>query len=76
MPHITKIFLKIILKRMCNKLEDKVGEEQFGFRAGMELEKVFFACIQWLKKHIQVQKEFSHVSLTIPRGLTEYTILK
>ena len=57
MPHITKIFLKIILKRMRKKVDNEVGEEQFGFRAGSGTREGIFCMNTIAQKHIQIQKE-------------------
>lgn len=35
MSHTLKLFLKIIPKRICTKLEKEISESQFGFRQGM-----------------------------------------
>ena len=34
MPHITKIFLRVILNRIKHQIDIEVDEAQFGFRAG------------------------------------------
>lgn len=35
MSHFLKVFLKIIQKRICNKIEENISDTQFGFRAGL-----------------------------------------
>ena len=57
MPHIMKIFLKIILERISHKLGREIGEEQFGFRAGSGTREGIFCMNNSIQKHIQVQKD-------------------
>ena len=56
MPHITKIFLRVILNRIKKRINMEVGEEQFGFRAGCGTREGIFCLNTIAQKHIQVQK--------------------
>lgn len=42
MSQLTKILFKVIIERRKNKTDEKVSEEQFGFRQDMEQERHFF----------------------------------
>ena len=55
--HITKIFLRIILNRIKNKIDIEVDEAQFGFRSGRGTREGIFSFNILAQKHIEVQKE-------------------
>ena len=57
MPHITKIFLRIILNRIKTKINIEVGDEQFGFQAGSGTREGIF-CLNILgQKHLELNKD-------------------
>ena len=57
MPHITKIFLRVILNRIKTRINIEVGEEQFGFRAGSGTREGIFCLNILAQKHIEVNKD-------------------
>ena len=57
MPHITKIFLRVILNRIKSRINIEVGEEQFGFRAGSGIREGIFSLNILAQKHLEVNKE-------------------
>ena len=57
MPHVMKIFLKIIQDRIRAKLDKEVGETQFGFRANKGTREGIFCMNILAQKHIEVNKE-------------------
>ena len=57
MSHILKIFLTIILERIKKKLNEEVGEEQFGFRAKRGTRDAILCFNLLAQKQMQVQKD-------------------
>ena len=57
MPHITKLFLRIILNRIKYKIDNEIGEEQFGFRANNGTREATFCFNIISQKFITVLKE-------------------
>ena len=57
MPHITKIFLRVILNRIKSCINIEVGEEQFYFRAGSGTREGIFSLNILAQKHLEVNKE-------------------
>ena len=57
MPHITKIFLRVILNRIKAHINIEVGEEQFGFRAGSGTREGIFCLNVLAQKHLEVNKD-------------------
>ena len=57
MPHITKIFLRVILNRIKLRINIEVGEEQFGFRAGSGTREGIFCLNVLAQKYIEVNKD-------------------
>ena len=57
MPHIMKIFLKIILERIKGKINKEIGEEQFGFRSGSGTREGIFCMNIIAQKNIQIQND-------------------
>ena len=57
MPHITKIFLRVILNRIKMRINIEVGEEQFGFRAGSGTREGIFCLIVLAQKYIEVNRD-------------------
>ena len=57
MPHITKIFLRVILNRIKTRINIEVGEEQFGFRAGSGTREGIFCLNVLAQKHLEVNKD-------------------
>ena len=51
MPHVTKIFLRVILNRIKSRINLEVGDEQFGFRAGSGTREGIF-CFNILAQNI------------------------
>ena len=56
MPHITKIFLRVILNRIKSHVDIEVGEEQFGFRPGKGTREGIYCLNMLAQKHIEVKK--------------------
>ena len=57
MPHITKIFLRVIQNRIKHVIDTEVDEVQFGFRSGRGTREGIFCFNILAQKHIEVQKE-------------------
>ena len=57
MPHITKIFLRIVLNRIKTVIDIEVDEAQFGFRPGRGTREGIFSFNVLAQKHIEYQKE-------------------
>ena len=56
MPHVMKMFLKVVLERIKQKINREIGEEQFGFRPGSGTREGIFCISNIIQKHIQVNK--------------------
>ena len=57
MPHVMKIFLKIILERNKERINVEIGDEQFGFRPGSGTREGIFCINGIVQKYINVNKE-------------------
>ena len=57
MPHITKIFLRIVLNRIKSVIDIEVDEAQFGFRPGRGTREGIFSFNILAQKHIEYQKD-------------------
>ena len=57
MPHVMKMFLKVVLERIKQKINREIGEEQFGFCPGSGTREGIFCISNIIQKHIQVNKE-------------------
>ena len=57
MPHITKIFLRVVQNRIKQTIDIEVNEVQFGFRPGRGTREGIFCFNILAQKHIEVQKE-------------------
>ena len=57
MPHITKIFLRVVLNRIKACINIEVDEAQFGFRPGRGTREGIFSFNIIAQKHIEYQKE-------------------
>lgn len=57
MSHALKIFLKIIHKRIYNKLEEDVSPSQFGFRSGLGTPEAQFALNMTVQRSLKVNKD-------------------
>ena len=57
MPHATKIFLRVILNRVKQRIDVEVDEVQFGFRPGRGTREGIFSFNIMAQKHLEVKKE-------------------
>ena len=57
MPHITKIFLRIVLNHIKLLIDIKVDEAHFGFRPGQGTRDGIFSFNILAQKHIEYRKE-------------------
>ena len=57
MPHITKIFLRVVLNRIKTIIDIEVDEAQFGFRPGRGTREGIFCFNILAQKHIEVKRE-------------------
>lgn len=56
MCHALKIFLKIIHKRIYNKLEEGISNSQFGFRNGFGTREALFAFNTLIQRNLEMNK--------------------
>ncbi|KAG1674114.1 RNA-directed DNA polymerase from mobile element jockey [Nymphon striatum] len=57
MSHVTKLLLRIILKRIKNRIDREISEEQFGFRDQRGTREAIFNMKMIMEKHIDVQSD-------------------
>ena len=57
MSQVTKILLRVILKRIRNKISPEISEQQFGFVAGKGTANAMFALRMLAERCLDVQKE-------------------
>lgn len=57
MSHVTKLLLRIILKRIKNRIEGELSEEQCGFRDQRGTREAIFNMKMIMEKHIEVQAD-------------------
>ena len=57
MPHVLKIFLKVIQDRIGGKIYKEVGQTQFGFRPGSGTREGIFCFNILAQKHIEVNQD-------------------
>ena len=57
MPHVLKIFLKIIQTRINSKIDKEVGPTQFGFRPGSGTREGIFSFNIIAQKQIEVDQD-------------------
>ncbi|KAG1651907.1 Craniofacial development protein 2 [Nymphon striatum] len=53
MSHVTKLLLRIILKRIKNRIDREISEEQFGFRDQRGTREAIFNMKMIMEKHIE-----------------------
>ena len=58
--HSSKVMINVILKRLKNKAEEHLAEEQAGFRPSWSTVEQIFTCQIMMKKHLQHRKELFH----------------
>jgi len=56
-PHVMKLLLKIIQRRIRKKLEDEIAEEQFGVRSGSSTRDGIFTLQTICERAIEMQRE-------------------
>ena len=57
MPHVLKVFLKVIQERINHKINKEVGSNQFGSRAGSGTREGLFCFNTIAQKHIEVNQD-------------------
>ena len=57
MPHVLKVFLKVIQERINHKINNEVGSNQFGSRAGSGTREGLFCFNTIAQKHIEVNQD-------------------
>lgn len=59
MSHVTKILARIILKRMRNKINPEIGDEQCGFVADRSTSNAIYILRTLVERSIEVQVDLS-----------------
>ena len=57
MPHVLKIFLKVIQERISQKINKEVGSNQFGSRPGSGTREGLFCFNTIAQKHVDVDQD-------------------
>ncbi|XP_060065586.1 uncharacterized protein LOC132545924 [Ylistrum balloti] len=57
MGHLTKVLLRILMKRMRNEILPEISETQFRFMADKGTRNTIFALKTFLERSIEVQKD-------------------
>ena len=68
MPHVLKIFLKVIQDRIGGKIDREVGQTQFGFRPGSGTREGIFCFNILAQKHIEVNQDLFTCFIDYPKA--------
>ena len=73
MPHVLKVFLKVIQERINQKINKEFGSNQFGSRAGSGKREGLFCFKIIAQKHVEINIDlyYTPVSQTTRKTLTE-----
>ena len=76
MSHLTKVLLRILMKRMRNKILPEISETQFGYMADKGTRNAIFALKTLMERSIEVQKAlYLYASSITQKRSTKYDTL-
>ena len=75
MSHLTKDLLRILMKRMRNKIFPVISKTQFGFMTDKGTRNAIFALKTLMERSIEVQKDLYLCFIDYSKALTKYDTL-